>query len=182
MPFWQKSSHFGESSHLSLTKLRIRFVISLPKMAAMNNYLTGELNFPNDIANEIVNIHTYTTHDDFATATQDEIKTMVSTVRKTPNPAADAAADTKIVVGQQIALRFGFFTHYCKYIERVSRTHTVALGNIANITKIGRFYNSLVSLTIADLSNFPEKFDNKNSRIGIWIVAWIWMFSNDVNQ
>ena len=50
---------------------------------------------------------------------------------------------SRIVVGQQFALRLGFFAHYCKYIQRTDRTHTVVIVSTVNITRIGRFYDNL---------------------------------------
>ena len=101
-------------------------------------------------------------------ATQEEIKSVVSMIRKTPSEA-DPDEHTggnvpKIVVGQQFALRLGFFAHHCKKIQRTNCNHTVTIGTTVNITRIGRFYDNLGTHTISDLPNAPDKFDNKNSR------------------
>ena len=94
----------------------------------MNAYITGELNFSQEVAQQITNVHGYKQRDNFAMATQEEIKSMVSTIWKTPSdvdPDEQVGGNvSRIVVGQQFALRRGFFAHYIVNSAYKSHSHS----------------------------------------------------------
>ena len=132
--------------------------------AAINNYMQNTLNIPQNVANEVVNTHGYTSFSDFAQATEDQIHDLIIAIRNTPSDVNNPNSN-KIVVGQQFALRLSFLAHYSRYIETIQRNHTDNLGSVVNVTKIGRFFTHHKNHTDADLPDYPAAYDNKNSRV-----------------
>ena len=129
----------------------------------MQNYLETYLSFPAAVANQVVNVHGYSSGDELAEATVQEMRSMIAAIRRTPSDEDDPASP-KIVVGQLFATRIEHLTHYARYLKKVQRAHTVALGTPANVSAIGRYYEQNGEHLEKDLPSFPPPFDNKNSR------------------
>ena len=123
----------------------------------MNAYLTGQLLIPQLIANEITNTHGFTRVSDFAQVSQKNINTLVNSINKTHSDPDDAKSP-KIVVGLQHVLRLGHLAQYASYINVVGRAHAINVGTIANITRIGRYFEKLGEHTDTDLPAYPKSF------------------------
>ena len=107
------------------------------------NHLINNLQLPEQVVVQIIDVHGYGSVEEFASATDREIRDLISTIRKTPSIANDAISP-KIVLGQTYAIRILHFLYYSRLIQKVGRQHTIgpagqATSTIANIRTIGRY-------------------------------------------
>jgi len=119
------------------------------------------------VVHEIIDVHGYDSVDEFASATDREIRDLISTIRKTPSVATNAASP-KIVLGQTYAIRILHFMFYSRLIKKVGRQHTIgpagqATSSITNIRIIGRYFERIGDHNESDSPNYPSAFDGKNS-------------------
>ena len=132
------------------------------------NHLINNLQLPAAVVSQIIDIHGYGSVDEFATASKREMD-LVSTIRKTPSVANDAASP-KIVLGQTYAIRILHFMFYSRLIIKVGRQHTIgppgqATSSIANSRTIGRYFERIGEHDESDSPDYPSAYDGKNSRI-----------------
>jgi len=97
------------------------------------NHLINNLQLPAAVVSQIINIHGYDSVNEFASATDREIRDLISTIRKTPSVAIDAASP-KIVLGQTYAIRILHFMYYTRLITEVGRQHTIGPAEQATST------------------------------------------------
>jgi len=114
-------------------------------------------------------VHGYDSVREFASATDREIRDLISTIRKTPSVANDASSP-KIVLGQSYAIRILHFMYYARLISKVGRQHTIgpvgqATSTIDNIRTIGRYFERIGDHDESDSLEYPIAFDGKISRI-----------------
>ena len=105
------------------------------------NHLINNLQLPEQVVVEIIDVHGYDSVEQFASATDKEIRDVISTIWKTLSIANDTTS-TKIVLGQTYAIRILHFMYYSRLIEKVGRQHAIgpagqATRSIANINTIG---------------------------------------------
>ena len=133
------------------------------------NHLINNLQIPTAVVNQIIDVHGYDSVREFASATDREIRDLISTVRKTPS-VANNASSPKIVLGQSYAIRILHFMYYALLISKVGRQHTIvpvgqATSTIENIRTIGRYFERIGEHDESDSPDYPSAFDGKNSRI-----------------
>jgi len=75
---------------------------------AFRNHLTNNLQISAAVVTQIIDVHSYDSIREFASATDQEITDLISTIRKTPSIANDASSP-KIVIGQIYAIRILHF-------------------------------------------------------------------------
>jgi len=92
------------------------------------NHLINNLQLPAPVVHEIIDVHGYDSVDEFASATDREIRDLISTIRKTPSVATNATSP-KIVLGQTYAIRILHFMYYSRLIKKVGRQHTIGRGS-----------------------------------------------------
>ena len=132
------------------------------------NHLINNLQLPEEVVVQIMDVHGYESIEEFATATKREIMDLISTIRKTPSIANDSSSP-KIVLGQTYAIRILHFMYYSRLIQKVGRQHTIgpagqATSTIANIRTIGRYFERIGDHDESDSPDYPSAFDGKNSR------------------
>ena len=132
------------------------------------NHLTNNLQLPAAVVSQIIDIHGYDSVEEFATATDREIRDLISTIRKTPSIANDSSSP-KIVLGQTYAIRILHFMYYSRLITKVGRQHTIgpvgqATSTINNIRTIGRYFERIGAHKESDSPDHPNAYDGKNSR------------------
>ena len=147
-------------------------------VVAFRNHLINNLHHPAAVVNQIIDVHGYDSVQEFASATDREIRDLISTIRKTPSVANDASS-AKIVLGQSFAIRILHFMFYSRLITKVGRQHTIvpagqATSSINNIRTIGRYFERIGEHGESDSLDYPSAFDRKNSRnlledIGTWL-------------
>ena len=97
------------------------------------NHLINNLQLPEQVVVQIIDVHGYDSVEEFASATDREIRDLISTIRKTPSIANDATSP-KIVLGQTYAIRILHFMYYSRLIQKVGRQHTIGLADQATST------------------------------------------------
>ena len=137
-------------------------------VVAFRNHLINNLQLPAAVVNQIIDVHGYDSVQEFASATDREIRDLISTIRKTPSVANDASSP-KIVLGQSFAIRILHFMFYSRLITKVGRQHTIvpagqATSSINNIRTIGRYFERIGEHDESDSPDYPSAFDGKNSR------------------
>ena len=120
------------------------------------------------MVSQIIDIHGYDSVEEFATATDREIRDLIATIRKTPSIPNDSSSP-KIVLGQTFAIRILHFMYYSRLIKKVGRQHTIgpvgqATGSIGNIRTIGRYFERIGDHDESDSPDYPSAYDGKNSR------------------
>ena len=136
-------------------------------VVVFRSHLTDNLQLPTPVVYQIIDVHGYDSIEEFAMATDREIRDLISTIRKTPS-VANNAASPKIVLGQTYAIRILHFMYYSHLIEKVGRQHTIgpagqATSSITNIRIIGRYFERIGDHNESDSPNYPSAFDGKNS-------------------
>jgi len=121
------------------------------------------------VVTQIIDVHGYDSIDEFAAATDREIRDLISTISKTPS-VAENAASPKTVLGQTYAIRILHFIFYSHLIKKVGRQHMIdpagqATSSIANIRTIGRYFERIGEHDEKDSPDYPIPFDGKSSRI-----------------
>ena len=132
------------------------------------NHLINNLQLPAAVVSQIIDIHGYDSVEEFATATDREIRDLIATIRKTPSIPNDSSSP-KIVLGQTFAIRILHFMYYSRLIQKVGRQHTIGPGtqatsSIANIRTIGRYFERIGDHDESDSPDYPSAYDGKNSR------------------
>jgi len=132
------------------------------------NHLINNLQLPEQVVVQIIDVHGYGSVEEFALATDREIRDLISTIRKTPSIANDATS-LKIILGQTYAIRILHFMYYSRLIEKVCRQHTIGpagqvTSTIANIRTIGRYFERIGDHDELDSPDYPSAFDGKNCR------------------
>ena len=138
-------------------------------VVVFRNHHTNNLQLPAPVVYQIIDVHGYDSIEEFATATDREIRDLISTIRKTPS-VANYAASPKIVLGQTYAIRILHFMYYSRLIKKVGRQHTIGpagqgTSSITNIRIIGRYFERIGDHDESDSPDYPSFFDGKNSRI-----------------
>jgi len=129
---------------------------------AFRNHLINYLQLPAAVVNQIIDVHGYDSVQEFASATDREIRARISTIRKTPSVANDASSP-KIVLGQSVAIRILHLMFYSRLIRKVGRQHTIgpagqATSSINNIRTIGRnLLNGLAIMTNRTAQIIPAR-------------------------
>ena len=131
------------------------------------NHLINNLQIPTAVVNEIIDVQGYDSVREFASATDREIRDLISTIRKTPSVANDASS---LILGQSYAIRILNFMYYARLIFKVGRQHTIvplnqATSTIENIRTIGRYFERIDEHDESDSPDYPIPFDGKNSRV-----------------
>jgi len=113
-------------------------------------------------------MHGYDSVEEFATATDREIRDLISTIRKTPSNANDSSSP-KIVLGRIYAIRILHFMYYSRLITKVGRQHTIgpvgqATSTINNIRTIGGYFERIGAHNESDSPSHPNTHFGKNSR------------------
>ena len=75
-------------------------------VVSFRNHLINNQQLPAAVVNQIIDVHGYDSVQEFASATDREIRDLISTIRKTPSVANDAPSP-KIVLGQSFAILNG---------------------------------------------------------------------------
>ena len=101
------------------------------------NHLVNNLQIPAQVAFQIIDMHGYDSIKEFASATDREIRDLISTIRKTPSIANDSSSP-RVVLGQTYAIRILHVMFYSRLTKKVGRQHTIgaagqATRTIANI-------------------------------------------------
>ena len=131
-------------------------------VVAFRNHLINNQQLPAAVVNQIIDVHGYDSVQEFASATDREIRDLISTIRKTP-PVANDASSPKIVLGQSFAIRILHFMFYSRLIRKVDRQHTIgpagqATSSINNIRTIGRnLLNGLAIMTNRTAQIIPAR-------------------------
>ena len=130
-------------------------------------HFINNLQLPEQVVVEIIDVHGYDSVEEFATATDCEIRDLISTIRKTPSIANDSSSP-KIVLGQTYAIRISHFMYNSRLITKVGRQHTIgpvgqATSAIVNIRTIGRYFQRIGDHDESDSPDYPSAFDGKNS-------------------
>ena len=138
-------------------------------VVVFRNHLTNNLQLPTPVVYQIIDVHGYDSIEEFATATDREIRDLISTIRKTPS-VANNAASPKIGLGQTYAIRILHFMYYSRLIKKVGRQHTIGpagqgTSSISNIRIIGRYFERIGDHEERDSPDYPSVFDGKNSRV-----------------
>jgi len=97
------------------------------------NQLTNNLQIPAAVVTQIIDVHGYESIHEFTSATDREIRDLVSTIRKTPSVANDVSSP-KIVLGQSYAIRILHFMYYSRLISKVGRQHGIGPAGQATCT------------------------------------------------
>ena len=126
------------------------------------NHLINNLQLPAQVVSQIIDAHGYDSIREFASATNREIRHLISTIRKTMSIANDASSP-KIKLGQTFAIRILQFIFYSRLIKKVGRQHTIGSAGQATRT----------TANIRTIAKYFERIGEHNESLNIFIIFLI---------
>lgn len=126
------------------------------------NHLINNLQLPAQVVSQIIDVHGYDSIHEFASATNREIRHLISTIRKTMSIANDASSP-KIKLGQTFAIRILQFIFYSRLIKNVGRQHTIGSAGQATST----------TANIRTIAKYFERIGEHNESLNIFIIFLI---------